>query len=104
MQTITTVELKERLNANDPIVLIDVREPDERAAYNIGGIHIPLGKILALQTEEIEDHKADEIVCYCRSGQRSMQAALMLETMGYQNVKNLVGGMIDWQEKHGSAQ
>lgn len=103
MQTITSSELKDRLDARDAVVLIDVREPDERAAYNIGGIHLPLGKILSLQTEEIDDLKAQEIICYCRSGQRSMQAALMLQTMGFQNVKNLVGGMVDWQEKHGAA-
>jgi rhodanese-related sulfurtransferase len=42
MQTITSAELKKRLDANDPVHLIDVREPEEHAAFNIGGKLLPL--------------------------------------------------------------
>ena len=85
--------MKAYLNIN----LLDVREPEERAEFNIGGTFIPLGLVLAMQTDEIEDWKNEEVICYCRSGKRSMQAAMMLETMGFSNVKNLVGGMVAWQ-------
>ncbi len=97
MEQITISTLKERLEKNDQPVLVDVREPHEREEFNIGGLHIPLGRIMSMQAEELEEMKEDEIILYCRSGQRSMQAALMLETMGFKNVKNLEGGMLAWQ-------
>ncbi|HEX6430083.1 MAG TPA: rhodanese-like domain-containing protein [Niastella sp.] len=40
---------------------------------------------------------------YCRSGNRSGQAALILETLGFTNTKNLSGGMMAWQSKFGNA-
>lgn len=101
MTTITAEELKARLDAGETLNLLDVREPDERAAYNIGGEFLPLGKIQAMQTEDIEDLKNEEVIFYCRSGNRSGQACLILETMGFKNVVNLVGGMNDWQAKYG---
>ena len=99
MTNITSEEVKQKIDAGEKINLIDVREPDERAAFNIGGKFIPLGKIQSMQTEELDDLKNEEIIFYCRSGNRSGQACLILETMGFTNVKNLVGGMINWQEK-----
>jgi rhodanese-related sulfurtransferase len=98
MQIITPAALNEKLSNQENIYLIDVREPDEHAAFNIGGIALPLGQILTMQTDDIDHLKQEEVICYCRSGQRSMQAALMLETMGFSNVKNLAGGMLAWQE------
>ena len=99
MTNITAQEVKARLDAGEQLNLVDVREPDERAAFNIGGEFLPLGKIQTMQTDEIDDLKNEEIIFYCRSGNRSGQACLILETMGFTNVKNLVGGMLDWQEK-----
>lgn len=99
MQVISSTELKNRLDAKEPLTMVDVREPDEHAAFNIGGILLPLGKIIAMQTDEIDEFKDGEVICYCRSGKRSMQACLMLETIGFTNVKNLAGGMMEWEEK-----
>lgn len=101
MITITAEELKARLDGGEHINLVDVREPAEHAAFNIGGILLPLGKIQTMQTDDIDELKNEEVICYCRSGQRSMQASLMLETFGFTNVKNLTGGMLGWQEKFG---
>lgn len=101
MKLIYAEELKSRLDAGDEIHLVDVREPDENAAFNIGGKLIPLGNILSMQLDDIDEFKNEELVCYCRSGQRSMQACLMLETYGFTNVKNLAGGMLEWQHKFG---
>ncbi len=100
MTNITAEEVKQRLDAGEELNLVDVREPDERAAFNIGGLFIPLGKIQTMQTEEIDELKNEEVIFYCRSGNRSGQACLILETMGFTNVKNLVGGMLDWQAKY----
>ncbi len=98
MKTITATELKEKLSSGEKVNLVDVREADENAVFNIGGILLPLGKIMSMQTDEIDNHKDDEVICYCRSGARSMQACAMLESMGFTNVKNLTGGMVKWQE------
>ncbi len=97
MKTISIASLKEKMAANDDINLLDVREQEERIEFNIGGAFIPLGQIMAMQIDAIEHLKATEIICYCRSGKRSMQAAMMLETMGFSNVVNLDGGMMEWQ-------
>jgi rhodanese-related sulfurtransferase len=99
MTNITVEEVKQRMDAAEEIHLIDVREPNEREEFNIGGVHLPLGKIQSMQTEGIEDLKGKEVICYCRSGNRSMMAAMMLEQMGFENTKNLVGGMLAWKDK-----
>ena len=99
MTNISVQELKEKIEKKENLNLVDVREPEENAAYNIGGILLPLGKIQTLQTEDIDDLKNEEIIFYCRSGNRSTQACLMLESLGFTNVKNLAGGMLEWQEK-----
>ena len=101
MQTITVEELKSKLDAGEPLHLVDVREPHEHAEFNIGGILLPLGKVQTMQTEDIDDLKEDRVYIYCRSGNRSGQACLILETMGYKNVINVTGGMLAWQDKIG---
>ena len=101
MQTITAAEVKNRMNAGEKLLLVDVREPHEHADFNIGGSLIPLGKVQMAQVDELDDHKEDELIIYCRSGNRSGQACLILETMGFKNVKNLVGGMLGWEEQFG---
>lgn len=98
MQIIEASALKQRM-VSEKINLIDVRQPEEHAEFNIGGILLPLGNIMSMQIDEIEDLRNEEIICYCRSGQRSMQAAMMLETMGFTNVKNLAGGMLGWERE-----
>jgi rhodanese-related sulfurtransferase len=104
MQNITVEELKSRMDDGEKLNIIDVREPHENAEFNIGGILLPLGKVKTMQIEEIEDLKEQEIICYCRSGNRSGQACLLLDTMGFTNTKNLVGGMLAWKEKFGTTE
>ena len=98
--TITADEIKTRLDASEPLHLVDVREADERAEFNIGGSFLPLGNIQMMLIDDIDEFKNEEVICYCRSGKRSMQACLMLETFGFTNVKNLEGGMMNWREKY----
>ena len=99
MKTITAEELKQRLDAGEKINLLDVREDYERAEYNIGGTHIPLGKVQSMQLDEVEDWKNDEIIIYCRSGNRSGVAALFMEQLGFKDTINLTGGMLAWRDK-----
>ncbi|MEI6265080.1 MAG: rhodanese-like domain-containing protein [Sphingobacteriia bacterium] len=99
MQTITVEELNAKIQSGEKINLVDVREPHEHAEFNIGGLLHPLGKIQTMQLDEIEDMKDQPIYVYCRSGNRSGQACLILETAGFANTINVVGGMLAWQEK-----
>jgi rhodanese-related sulfurtransferase len=101
MTNITVEELHERLASGEKINLVDVREPHENTEFNIGGVLLPLGKVQVMQIDEIDNFKNEEVICYCRSGQRSMMAAVMLETFGFTDVKNLSGGMLGWKEKFG---
>ncbi len=101
MTNITPEQVKQRLDAGEKLNLLDVRESSENAEFNIGGMLIPIGKIQSLQLEEIEDLKNDEVILYCRSGNRSGIGAMVLDQLGFKNTKNLVGGMLAWQEKFG---
>lgn len=101
MKNITVEELKIKMGEENKMHLVDVRELKEYEEFNIGGIHIPLGKIQNFQIEDIENFKEDEIILHCRSGVRSVTAALFLEMQGFKNVSNLLGGVVAWQEKFG---
>jgi rhodanese-related sulfurtransferase len=99
MTTISIEELQDRLNAGEKLNILDVREPHENSEFNIGGLLLPLGQIQSMQLDEIENWKEDEVIVYCRSGNRSGQACLILAAAGFSNVKNLTGGMLHWREK-----
>jgi rhodanese-related sulfurtransferase len=99
MQAISVEEVKARLDAGESLHLVDVREPAEHQEFNIGGTLLPLGQLRMMDTESIDAWKDEEVICYCRSGNRSGQACMILETVGFSNVKNLTGGMIGWQER-----
>ncbi|MBI1223623.1 MAG: rhodanese-like domain-containing protein [Bacteroidetes bacterium] len=98
---ITVQELKQRIDAGDnDYMLIDVRETYEHEEFNIGGKLIPVGTIMAA-IPDLAPHKNEEIVVYCRSGNRSGMAKQLLEASGFTNVKNLLGGMNAWQSSLG---
>jgi rhodanese-related sulfurtransferase len=88
--------LKARLEANESIVILDVRQPEEHAEKNIpGAILIPLGE-LPMRMGELDAYKGKELVVYCRSGNRSGQACMLLQMQGFTNAVNLRGGMLAW--------
>jgi ribonucleoside-diphosphate reductase alpha chain len=70
---ITVEELKDRIEKNEKLNIIDVREEHEFDEFNIGAQLIPLGEI-ADRLEEIEHLKEEEIILHCRSGARSGRA------------------------------
>ncbi len=102
MTNISVEEVKLKMDAGDDLILVDCREPHEYAEFNIGGTLIPLGRFQTFQLEELEDLKDKEIIVHCRSGNRSGQACLILDTMGFKNTRNLTGGMLAWIEKFGT--
>lgn len=96
MVNITAIELNEWLKdaARPDPLLLDVREPEEFAAYRIeGSTLIPMRSIPA-RLHEL-DRRAD-IVMVCRSGARSYHAGMFLKQSGFERVYNLAGGVIAW--------
>jgi sulfur-carrier protein adenylyltransferase/sulfurtransferase len=100
---ITVQELKERLDAKQAsdFIFLDVREPYEYEAANLGARLVPLGTIVEAATELLGEHKNDEIIIHCRSGARSGQAVMVLAQMGFTNVRNVTGGILAWQQAFG---
>lgn len=87
-------EVKERIAAGEPVLLLDVREPFETAGGIVPGARlIPLGQ-LAQRWKEVAE--ANEVVCYCAAGVRSLQAAQLLRDNGVFNATSLVGGISEW--------
>ncbi|MBX9734112.1 MAG: rhodanese-like domain-containing protein [Chitinophagaceae bacterium] len=99
MKTITVEELKAKIDAGEQINLVDVREPHEHAEFNIGGLLLPLGNVQTMQIDAIDDLRDQTVYVYCRSGNRSGQACMMLDTFGFKDTYNVVGGMLAWKEK-----
>lgn len=88
-------EAKELMDSEEGCVILDVRTDEEYAAGHIpGAILIPHDDI-ANQAEEIFADKDQLILVYCRSGNRSRQAAEALVGLGYTNVVDF-GGINDW--------
>lgn len=95
--TITCQELSQRLEAGDPLLLLDVREPEELQISRLESVlNIPL---LQLPTRMGEIDPTAEIVVICRTGNRSGQATSYLRTHGFEKVHNLAGGMNRWAEE-----
>lgn len=101
MQDITAIELKARLDQGEKPFIIDVRESWEYEESNIGGLLIPLAELPG-KLDELEDHKELEIIVHCRSGARSATAKAFLESQGFTQVRNLLGGILDWQRQFGA--
>ena len=97
---ITVDELKERMDKGEKINLIDVREQFEFDEFNLGGKLIPLGT-LPNSLEQIDSLKDKEVIVHCKSGSRSAAAKQFLSQHGFTNVRNLTGGVTEWQKKFG---
>ncbi len=97
---ITAADLHERIVSGHPPVILDVREEDEYRG-ELGHIRssrlVPL-RTLAQKAAELEDLKHREIVVVCRAGVRSSTAAAILTALGFDQVSNLKGGMLEWVE------
>ena len=94
---ITAVELKARLDKGDKLFILDVREPNEYQICKIeGSTLIPLGEVPRRYQELPKDV---EIISQCKMGGRSQKAVDFLRTVGFTNIKNLKGGILDWIDK-----
>lgn len=97
MKEISVSELKALLDSGADIQLIDVREPSEFESAQIGGELIPLGTI-PQNVDKISKDK--QVIIHCRSGKRSANAIMFLESnFGYENLYNLEGGILAWRDE-----
>jgi rhodanese-related sulfurtransferase len=97
MEDILATELQSRLQLNEQLNILDVREPIEYHSYNIKGINIPLGKLIE-QVDVMPWNRDAEIIIICKLGLRSQTAKSILENLGYLKVRNLHGGLIALQK------
>ena len=91
---ISAQELKEKLDTDASVLLLDVREPSE---YDI--VHLEGARLIPLNTlpHHIDSLPTDqEIVVYCHHGQRSLYATAYLHQNGFHDAKNLAGGIDQW--------
>jgi rhodanese-related sulfurtransferase len=92
---ISAEEAKTKMDSNEDVIIVDVRTLDEFNEGHIpNAILIPNESITDTPPEKLPDLDA-EILVYCRSGNRSQQAADKLIELGYTNVYDF-GGIIDW--------
>ena len=99
-------DLGPRLRANDPPLLVDVREPHEFGAVHIGGsINVPRGVLEQSCEWDYEDTvpalaavRDREIVVVCRSGKRSALATDRMQQMGFRKVCSLKLGVRGWND------
>jgi adenylyltransferase/sulfurtransferase len=96
VREITVEQLAARLAADEPVVLLDVRLPEENALAALpASVLIPLHELPA-RAREIDVPAGARLVVYCHHGVRSRSAAALLERLGFDDVVSLAGGIDAW--------
>jgi len=91
---ISAKEVNERVGRGDKLLLVDVREQWEYDLAKIPGAKlIPLGTLPANLNALLD---ADEVICYCHHGMRSLDAAVWLRQQGVESAKSMAGGIERW--------
>ena len=94
IQQISATELKTRIQNEDQLFLLDVREPNEFQYASIeNSVLIPLNQI-PQRLGELNPQQ--EIIVICHHGVRSQQACMYLDNSGFENITNLIGGIDAW--------
>lgn len=97
--TISTAAVQAKLDAGEPIFVLDVREPAEYAAGHLEGAkNIPIRE-LAQHMDALPADKGAPIVVYCKSGHRGAFGTYSLGLLGYKNVKNMAAGFVGWEKE-----
>lgn len=98
IREVTVAETRERIVANPPATLIDVREDNEwQDGHATGAEHLGKG-IIERDIEVQAPDKSTELILYCGGGYRSALAADTLQRMGYSNVYSMAGGWKAWKQ------
>ncbi len=94
---ITVGELKTKMDNDEDINVLDVREPHEYELVNIGSKLIPLGE-LPERLIEVQNNGGD-VAVLCRSGSRSADAVRLMQNAGFNNAYNVKGGILAWSDE-----
>src|SRR5215475_5884584 len=95
---VSVEEVEARRKRGDDFILLDVREKDEvRAGYIDGAVTIPRGFLEFQAAGQIPNADKD-VVVYCAGGARSLLAAKVLRSMGYDQVSSMAGGITRWRD------
>jgi len=101
VRQLTAAGVSAMLAAAEPLLLLDVREPNEycgELGHIRGSVLVPLRE-LAVRSAELEDHRHGTVIAICRSGVRSTTAAAILSGLGFERVYNLKDGMVEWNDR-----
>jgi rhodanese-related sulfurtransferase len=93
--TITAQEAKARMDSGDDLIIVDVRTQAEYASGHVPGAVLIPNETISDQMPALLPDLDAEVLLYCRSGNRSAQAAKKLAAMGYTRIYDF-GGIIDW--------
>lgn len=99
-------DIEELMDANEELMLVDIREPDEFEFARIkGSMLVPRGILEAAcdynypeTIPELVEARDKKIIVICRSGNRSVMAALTMQIMGYSDVSSLKSGVKGWND------
>jgi ubiquinone/menaquinone biosynthesis C-methylase UbiE/rhodanese-related sulfurtransferase len=94
IRELSPYEVKRKLKG-EQVVILDVREPDEREGRIKNAINIPRGELEKQVGDAVKDPRA-LILTYCETGRNGALAARQLQDLGYENVWNLYGGITAW--------
>jgi molybdopterin/thiamine biosynthesis adenylyltransferase/rhodanese-related sulfurtransferase len=97
VREISPKQAYEELHSGETTVLIDTREPHEYAEANIAGSRLVPPAMVADEIEAAVPDKSAKVILHCRSGVRSMTAAEQMAEMGYTDLANVSGGILEWQ-------
>lgn len=89
-------DVKKMMDSGQKFLLLDVRQPQEYEHVNIEGSKLIPLKELGQRIGELSGYEDQPIVVHCHHGGRSMQATLFLRNQGFNDVKNMAGGMDAW--------
>ena len=95
---ITVAELADLRKRNEPLTLLDVREPWELATASLGGSKdIPMGEIPNRAHQELDPES--HIVVVCHHGARSLSVTTWLRREGFEDAQSLAGGIEQWSRE-----
>jgi rhodanese-related sulfurtransferase len=101
MPLISPEQLAAEQRGAAPPLLLDVREPEEfvgELGHIKGALHVPLD-VLARRLPKLAGYVGRELIVICRSGARSATAGAILRHAGFDHVRNLSGGMLEWNAR-----
>ncbi len=91
--------VREKLVAGAELLLLDCREPKEYELVHLSDATLLPMDELPARIDELEPHRAKEIIVYCHLGIRSLQVATWMREQGFSQAKSMIGGIEQWAQE-----